>query len=481
MKNIHYLKTDNGNCYFYNMNKERLFLIHPIFYALLSNTLKNADTIDSDDVLYYKKKELYLKKHCVLETKVSQPKFLRLTPDLVVNNLINTNQITFEVTDKCNLACIYCGYRDLYTNYDQRKGTNFDINKAIKFLEYCTQLWRSNKNLSSHKIVDIAFYGGEPLLNMPFIKKIIEYVKNIKDCNRIFTFSMTTNGILLHKYIDYLVEHNIRLLISLDGDYKANMNRLDKHHHSTFAQVVRNAEYIQSKYPVYFTQKVNFNAVLHDKNPLEELLVFFKTKFNKTPFVGMLNTSGRNEQKRDIFKKMNRDLSAEINTSKHKNQIIKRLSVNAPGYINFIHFVYQCMGSVYGNYNDLMDNKHILLYTQSGTCIPFSKKIFLTVNSKILPCERIGQDFILCNIKDDVEINFKEIANRYNVMFDLIEEKCKKCYQFKNCRCCLLATNGKCTQFTDIKSFQRVCKQQIKFFEDHSKDYKKIINNIIIR
>lgn len=33
-------------------------------------------------------------------------------------------------------------------------------------------------------------------------------------------FNMTTNATLIHKYIDFIVENNIELLISFDGNEK---------------------------------------------------------------------------------------------------------------------------------------------------------------------------------------------------------------------------------------------------------------------
>ena len=58
-------------------------------------------------------------------------------------------------------------------------------------------------------------------MNFSFIKTIVEYVETRLDCpRRKFLFSMTTNAILLHRYMDYLVEHDFHILVSLDGNEK---------------------------------------------------------------------------------------------------------------------------------------------------------------------------------------------------------------------------------------------------------------------
>lgn len=38
----------------------------------------------------------------------------RVTEKEIQGALINLKQLTFEVTDACNLQCKYCGYGDLY-------------------------------------------------------------------------------------------------------------------------------------------------------------------------------------------------------------------------------------------------------------------------------------------------------------------------------------------------------------------------------
>lgn len=55
-------------------------------------------------------------------------------------SLANTPQITFEVTDACNLSCRYCAYGDLYSDYDDRENKMLSVDKAIRLLSYINQL-----------------------------------------------------------------------------------------------------------------------------------------------------------------------------------------------------------------------------------------------------------------------------------------------------------------------------------------------------
>ena len=120
-----------------------------------------------------------------------------ITSEDVKRSLPNSPQLTFEITDACNLKCEYCGYGKSYSDYDERKSTRLSPQRAKVLLDYLRSLWGSELNVSHNQNVYISFYGGEPLMNVPFIKEIISYVEELDCPSRSFTFNMTTNGMLL--------------------------------------------------------------------------------------------------------------------------------------------------------------------------------------------------------------------------------------------------------------------------------------------
>ena len=122
-----------------------------------------------------------------------------ITSEDVKRSLSNSPQLTFEITDACNLKCEYCGYGKFYSDYDERKSTRLSPQRAKVLLDYQRSLWGSELNISHNQNVYISFYGGEPLMNVPFIKEIVSYIEE-PDCpSRSFTFNMTTNGLLLDR------------------------------------------------------------------------------------------------------------------------------------------------------------------------------------------------------------------------------------------------------------------------------------------
>ena len=116
-----------------------------------------------------------------------------ITSEDVRRSLSNSRQLTFEITDACNLRCEYCGYGKSYSDYDERKSTRLSPQRAKVLLDYLSSLWGPEPNASHNQNVYISFYGGEPLVNVSFIKEIVSYIEE-PDCpSRSFTFNMTAN------------------------------------------------------------------------------------------------------------------------------------------------------------------------------------------------------------------------------------------------------------------------------------------------
>jgi uncharacterized protein len=68
----------------------------------------------------------------------------------------------------------------------------------------------------------IAFRGGEPTLYIDEIKKIVNIAKNAD-------FQITTNGILLNKYIDFFKKYNFKVSLSYDGTNIRPYNPMTKY------------------------------------------------------------------------------------------------------------------------------------------------------------------------------------------------------------------------------------------------------------
>jgi len=410
-----------------------------------------------------------------------------ITKDNISYELANLKQITFEVTDACNLKCKYCGYGEFYSDYDKRENTNLPIEKAYAILDYLIELWQSNLNQSTEKHVYIGFYGGEPLLNTDFIEKVIEYINQKQIPNRYFTYSMTTNAMLLDKYMDFVARHNFSLLISLDGDEESQSYRVDHAGKNSFERVMQNVKLLQRTHPDYFDKKVNFNAVLHNRSTYERTYRFIKNEFGKMPNITELNNMGIRDDMRETFMATYRNTYESLMQSEHYSEIEKELFIFSGTYQTVATFLQQYSSSVFRDYNELLYGKNEEIRIPTGTCLPFAKRMFVTVSGKILPCERIGQQFSMGQITDDnvVQLDLEKIAEKHNVYLNKVLRQCKTCKIARSCIQCvynLEDLDGKpiCHGYTNQKEFEQYVATQMAFLEKNPEDYYRIMEEVIV-
>ena len=149
--------------------------------------------------------------------------------------LANTPQITFEVTEKCNLTCEYCGYGELYCDHDLCENMDLEVESAIKLLDYLVALWNSPLSQSVNNKVYISFYEGEPSY------------------------------------------------------------RINKSGKNSFDDIIKNVNRLKDLFPDYFADNVSFNAVLHNRNSVSKTYNFIHSNYGKAPNITSLNDMGIRE------------------------------------------------------------------------------------------------------------------------------------------------------------------------------------------
>ncbi|MDR2126767.1 MAG: radical SAM peptide maturase [Prevotellaceae bacterium] len=410
----------------------------------------------------------------------------KLTINDVEDALINLKQVTLEVTDVCNLRCKYCGYGDLYFGYDKRQDKYLSFDKVKTLIDWLVYIWKFFKTVSYMPTTTIGFYGGEPLMNIDLIKQTVEYVENLK-INRNFLFAMTTNAVLLDKYMDYIAEKKFNTLISLDGNSEGQSYRVNHSGRNSFDTVYRNVKLLQQEHPEYFAEHVNFNAVLHNRNSVESTYSFIKNEFGKTPTMSELNNSNIRSDKIEEFNRTYRNKSESLYQSENYEKLAEDIFIGEPQTENLLLFLHQYSGNTFRDYNDLFIDKNELRYRPTGTCTPFGKKIFLTVNGKIIQCERIDHNFAVGNVENGkVNLDFDYIVNRFNAYLDKLSKQCKVCYRKKSCTQCMYyipdIDNNKpvCHGFmnkTDFENYKSYCMSHLA---KKPYLYKKLMTEILV-
>ncbi len=118
--------------------------------------------------------------------------------------------ICLHMAHDCNLRCGYC-FAESGAYHGARSLMSLETGK--KALDF---LIRASKQ---RQHIEVDFFGGEPLLNFDVCKALVAYGKEQgARCNKIFKFTITTNGVLLTPEVqDFLNREGISAVLSLDG------------------------------------------------------------------------------------------------------------------------------------------------------------------------------------------------------------------------------------------------------------------------
>lgn len=414
--------------------------------------------------------------------------FIKVEAPLIKYNLTYLRQLIFEVTDACNLNCKYCAYSELYGGYDERKNKKFPFHRAKLVIDYLYNLWSNSIPKGCSHPITISFYGGEPTLNMPFVKEVIAYLDTLPDVGRTFNYGMTTNAMLLDKYMDFLVEKNFFILISLDGDKEAQSYRVDKHGNNSFDTVFKNVKLLQSKYPEYFKSNVLFNSVVHNRNNVETTYRFIKDNFDKETLFSPLSSMGINKDKQEEFNEIYRSVYCSIKESPNCNQLEKELFSNNPQTYSVIEYIRYNSGNIYNNYTELLFDHDKLPKIPTGTCVPFSKKMFVTVNGRILQCEKIDHEYSLGMVDDNkVNLDYEKIVRQHNEYIFKFIKQCESCAIKQHCNTCIFEANNlnepdaKCQYFMAPKGLENRRARQLEYLAQHPELYRRTLKEIIIK
>jgi uncharacterized protein len=423
-------KTPGGK-YIYDVNKNVVLqLKEPVFDALTNSPGKAKNSYklcskESENNIEQMKSNGYLSSKKVKE--IAHP-VDEILPFHLQNKL---HKITLQITQQCNFRCQYCCYSDDYENrhHSNRKMSFETAKKGIDFL-----ISHSGETTR----IDIGFYGGEPLLEFDFIKQCIQYGKAQAEGKKL-SFSITTNGSLINeKTIDYLVQQEVSLTISLDGPREIH----DKNRKfagsgcGTFDRVMQNIEIIKAKYPDYL-QKMLFSVVIDTENDFSCMNEFFLScqTINESGITATLIN--------DMYKKTAATSREEFFEKRNYEQF--KLYLALLNRLDMRHISKVSMNGYDSlkQLNDKLKPTEALpdKFHHSGPCVPGALRLFMDVNGDFFPCERVSEaskTMKIGNVNTGFEIEkVRKILN----IGTLTQDQCKNCWAVRFC--------GLCASFAD--------------------------------
>jgi uncharacterized protein len=224
------------------------------------------DKYESSALLYYindLQRRNFLVQDGINEYELIEEDYNRRKQYLQSGYLIRALQLI--VTNKCNFSCEYCFVNSMYDSKErielQHRPTNMkmSIDIAKQSVSNLLDLLERNGN----RYLNIEFFGGEPLLNWPVIKFILETFKNGNSNKVRIIYSITTNGYLItDKMARLFKNYGVTVTVSFDSLHKTNRPIIKNEKGGE--RVKRNLEILKKN-----GNYVTFNSVL-SKETLDE-------------------------------------------------------------------------------------------------------------------------------------------------------------------------------------------------------------------
>jgi uncharacterized protein len=377
--------------------------------------------------------------------------------EMIKKQVRNISQLIFEVTENCNLKCKYCVYNGHYINYRKLSPRAMDFETARKGIDYVFSFINSEER--KEKELFLSFYGGEPLLNIKTMKKIIEYSRK-RFTGWILEYNMTTNLTLLDDFIlDFLLENKVNLMVSLDGDRSNHdSKRVFVNGKGTHDIVLKNLEKIKKRDNDYFNKNIMFSTVYSLDLPLKNLHKFFsadtfiKKKSMIFSTVSTFDTSYYQEYPYDNerYIKELKDICSQILEKVGKGEELS-------GYERFMFTNFEGMEKV------LNIRGATFL---AGACL-FGHRLYLDVSGRFHICEKMNSTFPFGDV--DRGFDFKKMAFFARSFADEIKTHCSECNIRFLCKRCY-------THFAGDGEFRldpEFCKKQKEICINNLENYIK--------
>lgn len=442
MNNIGVFQTESGSYYMYDGCTN---IILPIDDEL-AKTIKEDKELDRELIMQHASNDV---QNMMKKWRIACPvEEVEINEEFVRKQIIEYPypQIILGVTENCNLRCKYCifsgNYEDMRTHSKYRMTEEIAI-AAVKYFIENMKEWRK---YSPEKKSVVSFYGGEALLELPLIKKVVDYVHSQ---NFDTAFALTTNGTLLNDdNIKYLVDNDFMVSVSFDGPEELHdRNRVFPNGSGSYEIVYNNIQ--------------KLNAEIKRQGKEDKLPLLLLTCYDSETDMEQLNNFFIDNS--DVLYTLGGRVSEiiPINGVTKLNTSIQSL------YQKYVYYLTKdnvdkkdafLLERIFGTGLKSMYSRNVSTQgerycnTIANACIP-GGKFFVDINGNFHMCERISYEFTIGNYKDG--FNYDKIINIVQRWKENVKTYCGECPYKAICGICYAGCSN-----ADHFDIDKICKNK---------------------
>lgn len=339
------------------------------------------------------------------------------------------------ITEQCNLRCTYCCYSGEYMNnraHSSHLMNCRDIDEIYDFAE----------SMATRRPLHIAFYGGEPLLNYDLLRHAL--LKAEERWNKKVVFSINTNATLLTEdRLLWLMEHHVKLEISIDGTQKFHDRyRKDQNGVGSFARLYNALALLVSKYPDYLS-----NVQLLMTLPSLDDLPLIAEEWNLDPVLSKVAPSHITDIAPNFAIGVEK---SDYESLKTQYSELLELYGQHPDWAVLKAYLNSCICD-WKNRPVVDAGNNVPM----ATCMPHNTKLYIDTDKQIAICEKISDNFRIGSVSEGIDwVKANEFVQAY---YKKRVQRCSRCPAVRMCGLCLTAMEFDDEQWDVLCHNERTC------------------------
>ena len=443
---FHVFRTSSGSQYLYDVNTNT---VHPLSDGIPEEVIRDiyaAQTADRLGALsekypahqsFFRYATLWRSHTDAFRNHPPQEKtYLRSIAEAQKNQLITSLawDLILITTEQCNMRCAYCVHeQDLYPNRRPHGSKSMSLETMRKAIDLYFAMNRSDRvRPFKNRALNIAFYGGEALLNFRAIREAVSYARESYDGPFELHLGISTNLTLFDpQWLPFLRDNEVSLSISLDGPQKEHDRyRRMKNGAPSFEILEKKLKMIHEFDGEYFKNYLSANITTNGNTQFMDVVRFFEEEHERVPKIQAI--SPLKDLETSHFHQMYPyDREAYIESIRALNHYFTSECLAGRQFVKgeaLYAFTYNFVSDFYNSPHFISRRKN--WYT--GSCIP-SRKITVTPDEYIHVCERVGTGRPVGDL--DRGIDEEKILAYFNEFLASTDD-CPKCWARNRCKIC---------------------------------------------
>jgi len=334
--------------------------------------------------------------------------------------------LVLNITERCNLRCRYCSFSGVYE--DHRSHSNRIMSDEV--LESALDFYSTFPGVTK----SIGFYGGEPLLELPFIRRATESARSRMPQ---ITFRLTTNATLLSDDVcRFLVDNDFRLTISIDGPREVHDRyRVTPDGQGSFHQAWDGILRLQRLDGDYFRRRVNFNVVAAFPLELPAIHAFMEA----CPDIfadHLISVASVNPHPSKLSVEVVGD-KTDLLAQAQKLAMFQLFREHLIGSSSFVeNFPVALFKNDFLDVHERSMERMPSPTMTNGHCLPGYSKCYVAIDGTLYACERIGENFPIGTVTDG--LNIEAIMNLGEWYDEFTRQECSRCWAVRLCAKCFI-------------------------------------------